>query len=378
MKKLVCMLLWAGALTVLAQHGWGTIVLGVPEAPYKNLQLYPILNLSPYQPQTHRYLPLATAIRNNAVQIAERGGESAAPVQNVFIPNAENEDWTRSRRNQPIDLRERNGANTVFGRRRNAREQAQVQDSADITLQIQQVQQVQQLQGGASVNELLFSNKSSDTLFLMAGEIVTGGRQDRMIAKDMLIPPGTDSVAVAVYCVEHGRWSYKGEEQQFKGYLCVASNAVRGEAMKGKGQNAVWESVDKLHAKSMVSSSTQAYAALVEHHETAGELQQYLKAFESPFSGDTIVVGLLAVSGDKVLACDIFANHQLFAQAYPSLLQAHAVDAIANGAAVSIDEAAVKEFWVSRTHKYPNMLDLPADAGKVFIRGGRLLHAVLY
>src|SRR5215470_16749942 len=41
---------------------------------------------------------------------------------------------------------------------------------------------------GASVNELVLINRSKRPLLLLAGELVSGGKQDRIIGKDRLVP----------------------------------------------------------------------------------------------------------------------------------------------------------------------------------------------
>jgi hypothetical protein len=59
---------------------------------------------------------------------------------------------------------------------------------------------------GARVNTLVLVNNSSRPLLLLAGEIVTGGKQDRVIGKDRIIPPQSDPIDLGVFCVEPGRW----------------------------------------------------------------------------------------------------------------------------------------------------------------------------
>jgi ARG and Rhodanese-Phosphatase-superfamily-associated Protein domain len=58
----------------------------------------------------------------------------------------------------------------------------------------------------AQVNRLVLVNNSKRPLLLLAGEIVTGGKQDRVIAKDRLIAPESDPIDLDVFCVERGRW----------------------------------------------------------------------------------------------------------------------------------------------------------------------------
>ena len=47
---------------------------------------------------------------------------------------------------------------------------------------------------GAEVNRLVLVNNSKRPLILLAGEIVTGGKQDRVIAKDRIVPAGNDPI----------------------------------------------------------------------------------------------------------------------------------------------------------------------------------------
>ncbi len=61
--------------------------------------------------------------------------------------------------------------------------------------------------GGDQVNTLVLVNNSRQPLLLLAGEIVTGGKQDRVIAKDRIVPAGSDPIDLSVFCIEPGRWT---------------------------------------------------------------------------------------------------------------------------------------------------------------------------
>src|SRR5207248_490266 len=60
--------------------------------------------------------------------------------------------------------------------------------------------------GQGEVNRLVLVNNSKRPLLLLAGEIVTGGKQDRVIGKDRIVPAESDPVDLSVFCVEPGRW----------------------------------------------------------------------------------------------------------------------------------------------------------------------------
>src|SRR5262249_51530449 len=59
---------------------------------------------------------------------------------------------------------------------------------------------------GAEVNTLSLTNKTGRTLILLAGEMLIGGKEERIVDEDQLVPPGERPVALGVFCVEHGRW----------------------------------------------------------------------------------------------------------------------------------------------------------------------------
>ena len=63
-----------------------------------------------------------------------------------------------------------------------------------------------------SVNELKIRNKGSEPIFIQSGDLVKGGRQDRVVTTSFVLPPKSGSVPLASFCVEHGRWSQRGKE----------------------------------------------------------------------------------------------------------------------------------------------------------------------
>src|SRR6266403_1758245 len=60
-----------------------------------------------------------------------------------------------------------------------------------------------QYDASASVNQLVLINRSKRPLLLLAGELVSGGKQDRIIGKDRIVPVGAEPLPLDVFCVEH-------------------------------------------------------------------------------------------------------------------------------------------------------------------------------
>ncbi len=106
------------------------------------------------------------------------------------------------------------------------------------------VRRPQQASRGSSaqVNQLVLVNNSDRPLLLLAGEIVTGGKQDRVIGADRLVPPKSDPIDLSVFCVEPGRWVARSD--QFGSmHSQMAQPSVRVPAMAAKNQQQVWDRV---------------------------------------------------------------------------------------------------------------------------------------
>jgi ARG and Rhodanese-Phosphatase-superfamily-associated Protein domain len=119
--------------------------------------------------------------------------------------------------------------------------------------------------GGAEVNKLVLINNSKRPLLLLAGEIVTGGKQDRIIGKDRLVPAESDPVDLSVFCVEPGRWV--GTSGKFGAPMAMVQPSVRAKAMADKDQQKVWNQVAQ--SRTAMADAVQVVGGAA---ETRGEL----------------------------------------------------------------------------------------------------------
>src|SRR6266581_4905602 len=93
---------------------------------------------------------------------------------------------------------------------------------------------------GASVNQLVLINRSKRPLLLLAGELVSGGKQDRIIGKDRIVPAGAPPLPLDVFCVEHGRCT---GVSQFADAKTIVQPSGRESAAVDQAQAKVWDSV---------------------------------------------------------------------------------------------------------------------------------------
>src|SRR5947208_12754143 len=141
---------------------------------------------------------------------------------------------------------------------------------------------------GASVNQLVLINRSRRPLLLLAGELVSGGKQDRVIGKDRIVPVGAPPLPLDVFCVEHGRWTGAA---QFAAANTIVHPSVRESAAVDQAQTKVWESVrNGTNLKAPASaphaqiSSDSLQAAIAGN----GRTEAYEKIYESRAIGVSI------------------------------------------------------------------------------------------
>ena len=201
---------------------------------------------------------------------------------------------------------------------------------------------------GAQVNQLVLVNNSKRPLILLAGEIVTGGKQDRVIGKDRIIPAESDPIDLGVFCVEPGRWTGSSERFGVGGgagmmQAPMAAPNVRAKAMADKDQSKVWAEVGKARESLalMVPApsaapvrETSSYAGVMQNEEVkrqvdsvAEPIQRNYQSLVQQLRNQNAVGVVVAVNGHMVWA-DIFASTNLLEKYWPKLVRSYAAEAV--------------------------------------------------
>lgn len=202
---------------------------------------------------------------------------------------------------------------------------------------------VKEISNSGSVNNLIFSNPSGDSILISMGDIVKGGKQDRVIEKDTIIAPG-QTITMSVYCVEHGRWAASSTGTNFNGYHSNINNVVRKSIVKEKSQGKVWDNVAAINKQNGTTTSTGTYAAVTQSQKFNTDLKEYKDELKKAIAADPTIVGLLAVTGDRIIGCDIYATTKLFKDNVDNMLTSYVSEAIYDGKPVTIKESAVQTY----------------------------------
>ena len=227
-----------------------------------------------------------------------------------------------------------------------------------------------------NVHWLRFNTKSDKPVYIAGGEIVAGGRQDRMIVSDTILSPSSKDQYVPVMCVEEGRWSDK--EKKF-GYGSYANPQLRKALDSSHNQVVVWREVDRQLQAGSFKNNSLAYMSRYQDKKYMLGGDEYFNYFRGRLAHtDSTVVGFVAISGDKIIGSDIFDGTNLFYGQAEPLLRGYIDAAMVSGAPVTLKDGPVKRYMDQLLKDEPSQETFVRDRGKIFRQNGRVMHINTY
>lgn len=194
------------------------------------------------------------------------------------------------------------------------------------------------------VNELEVENLSkTEEIYVQAGDIVKGGKQDRVLAVDLIVPARSGRIALDAFCVEQGRWTQRKAESTaaFSSSADSApSKSLKMAARHSKSQSEVWdkvaESQDKLSVSANISvRSSESRSSLqlsVENPAVRSNSNEYIRALSGIVNGKNDVIGFVFAINGQINSADVYGSGELFKKLWPKLLKATAIEAVSEAA----------------------------------------------
>lgn len=234
------------------------------------------------------------------------------------------------------------------------------------------------------VNHLTATNHSDkDYVFIQSGDMVKGGRQDRTLSQDVVLPPKSGKIDLDAFCVEQGRWSRRGREQSDKfssSKKGLSSKRLKLAAKQAKSQHAVWEAVaaeqERLGrgiGKSVrkPASATSLQLSL-EDADVEKQIQAYRSAILPLGRRERDAIGFAYAINGRFNSADIYGDPVLFQKLWPKLMESAASEALAlrndKQAPSKTDPAEVKNHIAdalgSARHKEPSSRSTRRLAGE--------------
>ncbi len=277
---------------------------------------------------------------------------------------------------------------------------SQSQSRAPLTLQEAMKRKLVVVRETGEVNRLTIQNRSNQDVFVQAGDIVKGGKQDRVLALDLIVPPKSGRIPIDAFCVEQGRWSRRGDEAVAAfsaSENALASKDLKIAAKSRRSQGEVWVNVRKTQrklAENMIvagggsgagggsfrvgggqttgggagagdapqaASSRLARAVdreallyapnagltlseqlglssrvspsslqlTLENKLVKDLANDYVRTLSSIINGERDVIGFVFAINGKLNSADVYSSNALFAKLWPKMLEASAIEAIA-------------------------------------------------
>lgn len=178
------------------------------------------------------------------------------------------------------------------------------------------------------VANLTIVNKSDRPLFVLSGEVVIGGKQDRIIGTNTVIPAKATQ-DVPVFCVEHGRSS--GNTNVFTTAKALAHGRLRANASY-RDQNHVWAEVSNMNNVRNTENATDTYRVIAQQQANGslGTLEKRLADGLSKISAEDKkrMVGFVVALDGKVVTVDMFGSNALFAKLLTKLVKSYLTESM--------------------------------------------------
>jgi hypothetical protein len=245
------------------------------------------------------------------------------------------------------------------------------------------------------VNELMIENTSASEVFIQAGDLVKGGKQDRVLMVSLVLPPKSGKLPIASFCVEHGRWTSRGSEDVSRFHsaaeampsrsalLAMAAPPSTSEttasqpARQGRTtlagiapsndtaakQRKVWDDVAKTQEK-LKSNLGAAVAApqsatslqlSLENERLKKARGDYVTALKSAGEADADIIGYVVAINGQMASANVYPSNGLFRKMWDKQLAASVTEAIGEKAKdakpVAAPAAAVAQEFLQTMEK---------------------------
>ncbi|MEP6746551.1 MAG: DUF6569 family protein [Bacteroidota bacterium] len=227
-----------------------------------------------------------------------------------------------------------------------------------------------------NVHWLSLYNNSDKNVYVSSGEVLEGGRQDRVVTKDTIVIAKSGRIDLPVMCVEEGRWSKKDKKFVYKK---MANTHLRKTIDETKSQVQVWKEIDTQLDRDKIKNKTLAYLSREKDKAFTAVQNDYWQFFANRLGKpDSNVVGIVCMSGDKILGSDIFISSNLFYGKLQALMQGYIEEATVFGSVPTVSNDKVSKYLDQFLKDEQSQEEFVKKNGKLFKAGGKVIHLTTY
>jgi hypothetical protein len=172
--------------------------------------------------------------------------------------------------------------------------------------------------------------------------------------------------------VEEGRWSKKEKKFVYNNYANTQLRKVLGTT---NNQVLVWKEIDRQLQQNGIRSASLAYLAQRHDKKMLIPQNEYQQYFHNKFmKEDTSVVGMICISGDRIIGCDIFAGKGLFDASLDALLHGYIEEALLHGQTPVVTDDKVVSYLSPKLTSEAQQKEHLKKHGKIYTHEKRVIH----
>ena len=226
---------------------------------------------------------------------------------------------------------------------------------------------------GSDKGSVSITNKSKRTIIVKSGDLIGGGKQDRIMAQTTLIPPGQRKEILTVFCVEKDRWDDKPKSFYYGG---SGDMALRRAIDVNKSQAAVWKEIEKQYSMANATSKTWSYLKLYSDSARNKDYAAYFKQRMAQSNGG--FAGFLFITGEQIMGVELFAKSDYTSTSFGSMVASYinSVSDVADPPRVSYGRQ--KAFLDNVLTSRDTQSKLARKQGAIHRQDGAVIHIMVY
>ena len=217
-----------------------------------------------------------------------------------------------------------------------------------------------------------------------SGDIVKGGKQDRVLAVSIIIPARSGRVKIDAFCVESGRWTKRGSEDSTKFTSSndrIVTKELKIAANAARSQSEVWDQVSEAQARlgknvggrcEIRRVKARVFNSVSKNGKVIASVDEYVKNLSNIVNGKSDVIGYAVAINGKISSADVYVSNALFKKVWMKMLKASATEAVSESRSVRLADPvkadAVKGFLDDSERAAARLQKVGADGASLTTR----------
>jgi len=225
----------------------------------------------------------------------------------------------------------------------------------------------------ADIRVLTVKNLSKQAILINQGDLLAGGKQDRMVAETKILAPGTEEF-LNVFCVEPGRWDSKPKPFKFGG---SADLSLRNTMLATGRQSEIWKAIEKQFG---IGHGLPEGFNYIDHQQVLSDSAKiYLAYFKERLRySDSSFAGFLSITGNKIIGCQLFSDQNFTLLSIDNILLTAIAQALQQGAVPVMKKSAMELTVKPLIESEPSQKHFLEKHGKAFYYRNRIVHLTVY